>query len=64
MRTLRFILVAFLAGCSGGVALTDATAPAPSGPSGGRQAPEPRDAGGDPIDGSSDAGPLAGDPQP
>jgi len=70
MRTLTSMLLALLAGCSGGVAMTDSTAPVAPGPGGGRLAPGARDGGGDTTlpDGgpsaSPDAGPLAGDPSP
>ena len=69
MRTLTPILVALVTGCSGGVALTDATAPTAPGPSQ-RPAPEPHDGGGDmppgqtPADAGPDGGPIAGDPEP
>ena len=70
MRTLTPVLLILLAGCSGGVSLTDATAPTVPGPRGG-PAPEPRDAGSDalppdagPDAGDPDGGPIAGDPQP
>jgi hypothetical protein len=62
MRTPTPILLLVLAGCSGGVALTDATAPDTPGPTTGRAAPRARDAGDDtPL---PDAGPVAGDPSP
>src|SRR5262249_21728170 len=63
MRTLgSFVLIA-LAGCSGGVTLTDATTPPAIGPIG-RPGPDGRDAG-DPLPGRSpDGGPIAGDPAP
>src|SRR5512138_195944 len=71
MRTLTATLLLLVTGCSGDVAITDATAPAPSGP-GQRPSPEPRDGGGEtmpsqpPADagpaGGPDAGPVAGNP--
>src|SRR5689334_13856113 len=70
MRTLTSTLLMFLVGCSGGVALTDSTAPDTPGPTGGRPLPGPRDGGADTTlpDGgpsaSPDAGPVAGDPSP
>ncbi|RPH68470.1 MAG: hypothetical protein EHM78_18785 [Myxococcaceae bacterium] len=69
MRTLTPVLLILLAGCSGGVSLTDATAPTVPGPRGG-PAPEPRDAGSDALppdagpDAGPDGGPITGDPQP
>ena len=58
MRTLTSILFVLLAGCSGGVALTDATAPVSPGPNGGRSGPDPRDGG----PATADAGTLRGQP--
>ena len=58
MRTLTSILFVLLAGCSGGVALTDATAPVSPGPNGGRSGPDPRDGG----PATADAGTLPGQP--
>jgi hypothetical protein len=63
MRTLGSIVLVALAGCSGGVTLTDATTPPATGPIG-RTGPDGRDAG-DPLPGRTpDGGPIAADPTP